>query len=155
MPDRPTIRCSVRRFIPGLPWTSCRDDSIRPQGGRGFNRKPRADRPPGASIVARSETRPLYDSGESPSGLVDHAWRHFLRYTGIHPASSAGQAFPEHAVERRRDGLHLGVVVEDELAHFATPAGFLIAAERQRGVEHVVAVDPHGAGADALGELVG
>ena len=58
-------------------------------------------------------------------------------------------------LESRRHRLDLGVVVEDELTHLAAPAGFLVAAKRQRSVEHVVAIDPHRAGANALGELVG
>src|SRR6516165_98404 len=53
------------------------------------------------------------------------------------------------------DGFDFRVVVEHFLAHLAAPARLFVAAERQRGVEHVVAVDPHRAGADAAGELVG
>ncbi len=53
--------------------------------------------------------------------------------------------------EQRGDRLDLGVVVEDLVAHLASPAGLLVAAEWQRGVEDVVAVDPDGAGPDLLG----
>ena len=52
------------------------------------------------------------------------------------------------------DSFHFGVVVEHFLAHLAAPAGLLVTAERQRGVEHVVAIDPDRAGADAAGQLV-
>src|ERR1019366_6674319 len=57
--------------------------------------------------------------------------------------------------ERDGDGFDFGVVVEDFFAHFAAPTGLLVSAERQRGVEDVVAVDPHGAGAQAARHLVG
>src|SRR5262245_45830406 len=57
--------------------------------------------------------------------------------------------------ERGGDGLGLEVVVEDLGAHLAAPAGLLVAAERQRGVDHVMAVDPDGARAQPLSKLVG
>ena len=41
------------------------------------------------------------------------------------------------------------------MAHFAAPAGLLVAAEGQRRVENVVAVDPHGSGAQLVGHAVG
>src|SRR5450755_476114 len=44
------------------------------------------------------------------------------------------------------DRLDLGVGLENLVAHLAAPAGLLVAAERQGGVEDVVAVDPHSAG---------
>src|SRR5450755_4636919 len=52
------------------------------------------------------------------------------------------------------DGLDLGVVVQHLVAHLTAPAGLLVAAERQRGVEHVVAVDPDRAGPELLGQGV-
>src|SRR5665213_48642 len=45
-------------------------------------------------------------------------------------------------------GFDLGVLLEDFVAHFTAPAGLFVAAERKRGVEHVVAIDPHGTGAE-------
>jgi hypothetical protein len=57
--------------------------------------------------------------------------------------------------QRGGDRLDLGVVVEHLLTHLTSPAGLLIPAERQRRVEHVVAVDPHRPGPDPAGELVG
>src|SRR5271168_1401878 len=54
----------------------------------------------------------------------------------------------------RGDGLYLGVVVKHFLAHLAAPAGLFVSAERQGGVEDVVAIDPDGAGADAPRHLV-
>src|SRR5580700_6702144 len=53
------------------------------------------------------------------------------------------------------DGLDLGVGMERLVAHLAAPAGLLIPAERQCRVEHVVAVDPDGAGPELLGQGVG
>src|ERR1035437_5297139 len=49
------------------------------------------------------------------------------------------------------DGLELGVGIERFVAHLAAPAGLLVAAEWQCRVEHVVAVDPDGAGPELLG----
>src|ERR1700761_1607040 len=57
-------------------------------------------------------------------------------------------------LQRCCNGLDFSVVVENFGAHFAAPAGLLVAAERQRGVEHVVAVDPHRSGANPAGQLV-
>src|ERR1035441_8564056 len=53
------------------------------------------------------------------------------------------------------DGLDLGVAVEYLVAHLAAPAGLLVSAERQGRIEHVVAVDPDGAGPELLGQRVG
>ena len=50
------------------------------------------------------------------------------------------------------DGLDLGVELEGVVAHFASPAGLLVAAEGKRGVENVVAVDPDGSGAQQAGQ---
>src|SRR5580698_6602612 len=58
-------------------------------------------------------------------------------------------------LKSRRDGFDLGVVVEHFLAHLTAPAGLLVSAEGQRGVEDVMAIDPDSAGADAPGHLVG
>jgi hypothetical protein len=41
------------------------------------------------------------------------------------------------------------------VAHFAAPSGLLVASEGERGVENVVAVDPHGSGGDLVGDAVG
>src|SRR5580692_10662999 len=49
--------------------------------------------------------------------------------------------------DRRAHGFHFRVKVQDFVTHFAAPPGLLVAAERQSGVEHVVAVDPDRAGA--------
>src|SRR5580700_7023876 len=46
--------------------------------------------------------------------------------------------------------LDLRVGLQDLVAHLAAPAGLLVAAERQRRVEDVVAVDPDGAGPELL-----
>src|SRR4029079_2833400 len=48
------------------------------------------------------------------------------------------------------DRLRLEVVVERVVAHLAAPARLLVAAERHCGVEHAVAVDPHGPGAQTV-----
>src|SRR5262245_34749887 len=53
-----------------------------------------------------------------------------------------------------RHRLDLRVVVEDELTHFTSPTRLLVAAEGQRGVEDIVAVDPDRSGTDPLGDLV-
>src|ERR1700728_507967 len=68
------------------------------------------------------------------------------------PESVTQYDYPERAAELklRHYGLDLGVVVQDLVAHLTAPAGLLVAAERQRGVEHVVAVDPDRAGPDLL-----
>src|SRR6185437_8383150 len=58
-------------------------------------------------------------------------------------------------LQLRGHGLDLGVGLEDLVAHLAAPAGLLVAAERQRGVEDVVAVDPDGPGTELLGQCVG
>src|SRR5580704_15426152 len=49
---------------------------------------------------------------------------------------------------RRAHGFDLGVLLEDFVAHFAAPAGLFVSAEGERCVEHVVAIDPHGSGAE-------
>ena len=50
--------------------------------------------------------------------------------------------------DRGADGFDLGVLLEDFVAHFAAPAGLFVSAEGQSGVEHVVAIDPNGSGAE-------
>src|SRR5262245_52406361 len=52
------------------------------------------------------------------------------------------------------DRLCVEVLVELLDAGFATVAAHLVAAEGHRGVHSLIAVDPHAAGADGLGELV-
>ena len=51
--------------------------------------------------------------------------------------------------------LHLGVLVEGVQRLVAADARLLVAAERRGDVAAVVGVDPHRAGAQALGELEG
>ena len=53
-----------------------------------------------------------------------------------------------------RHGLVLGVVLQPFFAQLAAHARHLEAAERSGGVEHVVAVDPHGAGPQLIGQRV-
>src|SRR5215510_12031452 len=74
---------------------------------------------------------------------------------GLRPPPRDGAPLPcrdAHAASRALQGggdrLHFGVVLQHELAHLAPPARLLVAAEGQRRVEHVVAVDPHRAGAN-------
>src|SRR6266480_999836 len=54
------------------------------------------------------------------------------------------------------DGHRLGgqVVVENRLSHLAPPAGLLVAAKWQRGIEDVEAVDPDGPGLEARSQSV-
>src|SRR6267143_1116757 len=56
---------------------------------------------------------------------------------------------------RNANGLDLGVLLEDFVAHLATPTGLFVSAERQCGVENVVAIDPNGAGAQKARDLMG
>ena len=58
------------------------------------------------------------------------------------------------ALKRSANGLDLGVLLEHFVAHFAAPAGLLVAAEGHSGVEHVVAVDPDRAGAQQAGQAM-
>src|SRR5258708_5005307 len=60
----------------------------------------------------------------------------------------------DKGLELRGYRLDLGVGVEHFVAHLTAPAGLLVSAERQCRVEHVVAVDPDGAGPDLLGQGV-
>src|SRR5215510_10471980 len=53
------------------------------------------------------------------------------------------------------DGFYFGVISEAVFAEFAADAGLLESAEWGRGVKHVVAVHPYGAGAHAVGNGVG
>ena len=54
---------------------------------------------------------------------------------------------PRPYLDRGADGFDFGVELQHSVAHLAAPAGLLVAAEGQRCVEEVVAVDPHGYGA--------
>src|SRR4051812_48250361 len=81
-----------------------------------------------------------------PAPLPEGEGRKKCRVKG-HPASGS--------VERDGHGLQLGVVVEGLLAQLAADAGHLEAAEGGGGVEDVVAVDPDGAGPEAVGDRVG
>src|SRR5271165_4331337 len=60
----------------------------------------------------------------------------------------------ESSLERGADGLHFCVHLEHFVAHLAAPARLLVSAEWQRRVEDVIAVDPHRAGAQLLGDAV-
>src|SRR5262245_9333488 len=51
--------------------------------------------------------------------------------------------------------LDLRVELERGFAHLAAEAALFVTAERGGRVEHVVAVDPHGAGFEYLGHAVG
>src|SRR5271155_752677 len=64
---------------------------------------------------------------------------------------------PQPGFELQGDsyGLCFSVVAQGLFAHLAPPAGLFVSAERQRGVEDVVAVHPDGARADALSQFVG
>src|SRR5579864_6591278 len=55
-------------------------------------------------------------------------------------------------LQLRGDRLDFGVGMEGLVAHLAAPAGLLVPAERQCRVEHVVAVDPDGAGPELLSQ---
>src|SRR5580692_7094789 len=59
---------------------------------------------------------------------------------GLRPAPTASR------LQCAANRFYFGVVLQDFVAHFATPAGLLVAAERERGVEDVVAIDPDCAG---------
>ena len=50
---------------------------------------------------------------------------------------------------------HFGVLLQSVLAQFAADSGLLEPAERRGRVEHVVAVYPHGAGANIVGDRQG
>src|SRR3954470_14874918 len=54
--------------------------------------------------------------------------------------------------ELDRDRLYFRVLLERVLAHFATDAGLLKAAEWSGRVEHVEAVDPDSAGTNVVGD---
>src|SRR5260221_5447321 len=56
--------------------------------------------------------------------------------------------------EGHGDGLGLKIVLESLGTILATPAGLLVTAERQDGIEHMMTVEPDGARLDALGHLV-
>src|SRR5579864_5379559 len=55
---------------------------------------------------------------------------------------------------RGANSLDLGVLLEDFVAHLAAPAGLFVSAEGQGGVEHIVAIDPYGSGAEQAREPV-
>src|SRR6202789_1615430 len=74
---------------------------------------------------------------------------------GRRPARRGGTpAGPTPLLQLRGDRLDLGVCLESLVAHLAAPAGLLVAAKRQRGVEDVVAVDPDRARPQLLGQGV-
>src|ERR1700733_14974789 len=60
--------------------------------------------------------------------------------------------FQSSALQGAADRLDLGVILEDFVAHLAAPAGLFVSAERHRCVKNVVAIDPHGSGAELGGE---
>lgn len=53
------------------------------------------------------------------------------------------------------NGLGLDVVVQGSLAELAADTRLLVATEGKLVVQHVVAVDPHGAGAEGVRDLDG
>src|SRR4029077_19212065 len=61
---------------------------------------------------------------------------------------TGGVLLRRHVLELHPDGLDLRVEVDRVAAELASVAALLVAAERRRGAEHVVAVDPQGPGAD-------
>ena len=56
--------------------------------------------------------------------------------------------------QRRCDGLHLAILLQTILTAFASDAGLLQASTLRGGGENVVAVHPHGARTDAVGDGV-
>ena len=58
-------------------------------------------------------------------------------------------------LQRGADRFHFRVLLKYFVAHFAAPAGLFVSAERHRGVEDVVAVNPDRAGAQPGREAVG
>src|SRR6266581_2167448 len=69
--------------------------------------------------------------------------------------------FEMYSTASRRPGseadtyrLDFGIVLKHLVAHFAAPAGLLVAAKGQRSVKDVVAVDPDGAGAQSRGKAM-
>src|SRR4029077_3394905 len=57
-------------------------------------------------------------------------------------------------LQRRADGFYFRVLLQDFVAHFATPAGLLVSAEGQCRVKDVVAVNPDRAGAELGGQAM-
>src|SRR6478672_1109985 len=52
------------------------------------------------------------------------------------------------------DCLYFGVLLQHLVTHLAAPSGLLVSAKGQRRVEDVVAIDPHGSGAQLGGDAV-
>jgi hypothetical protein len=99
-------------------------------------------------------------------GIIDDLLKSILDAVGgggaiseIKAGDGAAETPSPHKVavnlESCRHRFNLGVVVQHLLAHLASPARLLIAAEGERCVEDVVAIDPHCASAQSLGHLVG
>src|SRR5215469_1393289 len=78
----------------------------------------------------------------------------FARRSGEHRAQGASYGETDE-LQTDDDRLDLGVVLQDFVSHLAAPARLLVATERERRVEDVVAVDPDGSGAQLRGDRVG
>jgi serine/threonine-protein kinase len=110
---------------------------------------------PGREPTPRPAQQPQRPVQRGP--LRGPRWKGFLRsLTALAArAGSRGQGRRLRPVAQLgRHRLDLGVGLQDLVAHLAAPAGLLVPAERQRRVEHVVAVDPHRAGPQLLGQGV-
>jgi hypothetical protein len=62
---------------------------------------------------------------------------------------------PKSELEFHANGFGLGVQLKHVVSHLAAPSGFLVSAERQRGIENIIAIDPNRAGPQLRGEGVG
>src|SRR5215471_14876064 len=98
-------------------------------------------------LLIESSTAPC----STPPSDVKSFW-YSIRTTAVVDGSIAMAALLS---QLGADGLDLGVGLQGLVAHLSSPAGLLVAAEGQRGVEDVVAIDPDGAGPEALGHRVG
>jgi len=99
-----------------------------------------------AKSLGRTRELPGFEG--SPSG-VDGAlasrWRNSRparQGTGLRFWCSSSHLRSER-LQPDYDRFGFGVQFQRFVAHFSTPAGLFVAAERQRRVEHVVAVNPH------------
>src|ERR1022692_207759 len=100
-------------------------------------------------LAAAQKKQRAHHDGTQASGKTRRA----RRSAGRNARGGPWRCPSRYAARRSQlggDGLYLGVVVEHLVAHFTSPAGLLVPAEGQRGVEHVVAVDPDGAGPELL-----
>src|SRR5689334_5540475 len=156
--SRPTSPTAGRPAGPGGPWPrnpaslprgcAARAETSRTPRGRGTpTPAPRAPDAGRAWCLAAPCAGPTH--GHQRAGPALWAARR-------HPLGINGRYRPElFRSELRGDRLDLGVGLQHLVAHLATPAGLLVPAERECRVEHVVAVDPHRAGPELLGQGVG